>query len=78
MSKDLKKDIKNLQELLFDIRQIESLVETCRGNQDLQNTSELCAVCDVLMMASNRINTLNQQQTAKLDAMNEVLANHDQ
>jgi len=64
-------DVKREQEsLLYQIRDISALVEVCRSNKDMQETAEMGAVSEVLMMASNKLHNLTQEQTAKLDGMN--------
>lgn len=64
-----RKQINQQHDLVYRLGELESLIEVCRRNQDLQELSEGAAIRDVLMMATNKANDLVSQQREILDVM---------
>lgn len=69
MSAQTQEAIREQGELIADIRNTCSLVDTVRGHKDIQESPELRSIGDVLMLAVNRLFELQQKQEAKLELM---------
>jgi len=64
-----KQAIKAQEALVSKLKDISALVEVSRANDGVQQTAELGAVAETLMIASNDLFQLHQEQTATLDKM---------
>lgn len=63
------KAIQSQGHLVTEISELESLVDVCANNHQLQTACELSSVCEVLAVVADRLTTLKHFQSEKLEEM---------
>ena len=58
--------------LVTELSELESLVDVCANNQQLQTACELSSVCEVLAVVADRLTTLKHSQSEKLEEMKRI------
>lgn len=64
-----REEISQCRDLIDDLSEIEAMIGVCREACTIEPTAEMIKVSKVLLISVNRLNTLIESQSIKLEAM---------